>query len=147
MPDTELALLFDRFMRHVHFALQEKADGFDTENVGPGGGIVLLTLAEMGCTGINDLTQRVARDKSQMTRMIRSLERKGLVDRKPSPDDARVSLVSLTPKGDAFVETLRQAVAVAINGLLEPVSADERALLTTLMKRIIFPGQGNLPDR
>jgi len=79
MSDTELALLIDRFMRRIHGALQTKSSGFDRNNIGPGGGIILLTLSDMGCTGLSELTSRVARDKSQMTRSIRSLEAKGLL--------------------------------------------------------------------
>ena len=135
--DIELALLIDRFMRRIHFALQAKADGFDTENVGPGGGIVLLTLADMPGVGMQELTKRVARDKSQMTRMIRSLENKGLVLRTPSPCDARVSLVTLTDAGEEVVDALRHAVADAINGILDPISPDEKKAFQDLMQRVL----------
>ena len=79
MQNIDLALLVDHFMRKIHSGLQERAPGFDREAVGPGGGIVLMTLADSGRVSLNELTKRVARDKSQMTRMIRSLEAKGLV--------------------------------------------------------------------
>jgi len=105
MQDTELALLTDRFMRRIHSGLQAKADSFDTEKVGSGGGI-LLNLADMGSPSMHDLTHQVARDKSQMTRTIRLLEGKGLVARKTAPSDARVTLVSFTPKGEAVVREL-----------------------------------------
>ncbi|MEM8839299.1 MAG: MarR family transcriptional regulator [Pseudomonadota bacterium] len=107
MQDTDLALLVDRLMRSIHFGLQERAPGFDREGVGPGGGIVLMTLADTGKISLNDLTKRVARDKSQMTRMIRSLEGKGLIERAVSPKDARVTLVMLTPKGTDPTQSCR----------------------------------------
>ena len=94
MQDTDLALLVDRFMRKIHSGLQERAPGFDREAVGPGGGIVLMTLDDAGRISLNELTKRVARDKSQMTRMIRSLETKGLVQREMSLGDG--SAVRLT---------------------------------------------------
>lgn len=137
MQDTELALLMDRFMRRIHFGLQTKAPVFDTQNVGPGGGIVLMTLAEMGCAGLNDVTRRVARDKSQMTRTIRTLEAKGLVARKPSPDDGRVTLVELTPQGAAVVEELLQTVAETIGEILAPISETEKETLKHLLSRAI----------
>ncbi|MEX0310620.1 MAG: MarR family winged helix-turn-helix transcriptional regulator [Tateyamaria sp.] len=137
MKDTELALLLDRFMRHIHFGLQAKADSFDTARVGPGGGIVLLTLAEMGNPSMQDLTRRVARDKSQMTRMIRSLEAKGLVERKASPHDARVSLVCLTAEGENVVAVFKNAVAETINEVLSPISEDESRTMRTILKRAL----------
>ena len=137
MKDTELALLMDRFMRRIHFGLQAKADQFDTARVGPGGGIVLLTLSDMGTARMQDLTRQVARDKSQMTRTIRSLEAKGLVERIASADDARVSLVRLTPPGEEVVETLKQTVAETINDILAPLSDEEDAMLRTVLQRAL----------
>lgn len=137
MHGNDLALLVDRFMRTIHFGLQERAPGFDREAVGPGGGIVLMTLADTGRISLNELTKRVARDKSQMTRMIRSLESKGLVGREASPDDGRVSIVFLTPKGVEIAGELMQTVAEVIGEILEPISEGERKLLRELLERIV----------
>ena len=137
MQDTDLALLIDRFMRTIHFGLQERAPEFDTEAVGPGGGIVLMTLADAGRISLNELTKRVARDKSQMTRMIRSLESKGLVGREGSPDDGRVSLVFLTPRGSEIVSELMQAVTEVIGEILEPITESERKTLKVLLARVV----------
>ncbi len=137
MQDTDLALLIDRLMRTIHFGLQERAPDFDREAVGPGGGIVLMTLADTGRISLNELTKRVARDKSQMTRMIRSLETKGLVGRELSPDDGRVSLVFLTPKGEEIVGELLQTVAEVIGEILEPITAGESETLKGLLARIV----------
>lgn len=137
MQETELALLIDRFMRHIHFGLQSKAHDFDTARVGPGGGIVLLTLADMGCPSLQDLTMRVARDKSQMTRTIRSLESKNLVIRQTSPDDARVTLVSLSKEGEKIVKELQAAVTETINDILAPISKSEEKTLRGLLTRTL----------
>lgn len=137
MQDTELALLIDRFMRKIHFGLQSKAHLFDTARVGPGGGIVLLTLSEMGTPGLHELTRRVARDKSQMTRTIRSLESKGLVIRQASEQDARVSLISLTEEGHIVVASLKQAVTETINEILAPISKSEEQTLRNLLERAL----------
>ncbi|WP_424969639.1 MarR family winged helix-turn-helix transcriptional regulator [Dinoroseobacter sp. S76] len=136
MADTDLALFVDRFMRRIHSALQAKAAEFDTENVGPAGGMLLLTLAEMGQPEIRELTARFARDKSQMTRVIGMLETKGLVARRPSQRDQRASVVSLTPKGHAVVADLSRALAETIGTLVAPLSAEEQETLKTLMARI-----------
>lgn len=137
MHDPELALLVDRLMRRIHFGLQERAPDFDRKAVGPGGGIVLMTLAEMGCTGLNELTKRVARDKSQMTRTIRSLENKGLVKRETSKDDARVNLVSLTSEGEAVVGELMHTVSEVVDEVMEPITASEKRTLKTLLSRVV----------
>ena len=137
MQDTELALLVDRFMRRIHSGLQKRAPDFDREAVGPGGAILMMTLADTGRISLNELTKRVARDKSQMTRMIRSLERKGLVHREMSPDDGRVSLIFLTPKGSEVVGELKQTVAEVIGEILGPISEREQKTLQSLLARVV----------
>ena len=137
MQDTDLALLVDRFMRSIHFGLQERAPSFDRESVGPGGGIVLMTLADTGRISLNELTKRVARDKSQMTRMIRSMEAKGLVVREVSQNDRRVSLICLTSKGAEVADELLQAVAEVVGEILGPISETERQTLRDLLARVV----------
>ena len=86
---------------------------------------------------MQEIANRVARDKSQMTRTIRSLESKGLVERQPSQDDARVSLVSVTGKGDQVVEELRQALAETINETLQPITEEEQRQIKNLLRRAV----------
>jgi len=132
-------------MRRVHGGLQSRSAEFDTYRVGPLGGIVLMTLAEMGRTRLSELTQRVARDKSQMTRAMHGLEAKGLVTRTASEADARVSLVELTPLGKEVVMGLKQAVVEVIGELLKPISREEEAQLTQLLSRVLEPGKDSSP--
>ena len=137
MQSSDLALMLDQLMRRVHGGLQSRSAEFDTYRVGPLGGIVLMTLAEMGRTRLSELTQRVARDKSQMTRAMHGLEAKGLVTRTASEADARVSLVELTPLGKEVVMGLKQAVVEVIGELLKPISREEEAQLTQLLSRVL----------
>ncbi len=136
MADTELALLIDRFMRRIHTSLQAKAAEFDTENVGPAGGMLLLTLAEMGQPELHALTERFARDKSQMTRVVRTLEAKGLLARRPSPRDQRASVVYLTERGKAVVARLEAALAETIGELVAPLPQADVQKLKALMRGI-----------
>lgn len=137
MADVELALLIDRFMRRIHSSLQSKASDFDTENVGPAGGMVLLTIADLGTPEMHRLTERFARDKSQMTRIVNSLETKGLVARKTSELDARVSIVSLTSSGEKVVATLKSVLTETINDILKPASGTEKQLLAEVLRRVL----------
>jgi len=124
-------------VRRIHFGLQAKAHAFDKDKIGPSGGIVLMTLAEMGSPGLNELTTRVARDKSQMTRTIRTLEDKGLVSRRTSPEDARVNLVCLTEKGTEVVKELQLAVAGIIGDILAPLPSHDETVLKDMLMRTL----------
>ena len=51
---------------------------------------------------------------SGMAKMLRGLTEKGLVERLPNPDDARSSLVRLTPQGASVVEEIIDQLQVAL---------------------------------
>ncbi|CUJ23212.1 MarR family winged helix-turn-helix transcriptional regulator [Cognatishimia activa] len=137
MTTPDFALLVDRFMRQIHFGLQQSAADFDKRGVGPGGGIVLMTLKDTGEIKLNELTARVARDKSQISRLIRTLEGKGLVHRKPSQEDGRISLISLTESGEIVVSELMNAVADVINDILAPISSQETKDLEAILSKAL----------
>lgn len=137
MSSIDLAFHLDRFVRHLHVTLHTKAKDFDPDRVGPGGAMILLSLSDMGTAGLNELTRRLARDKSQMTRAIQMLEGKGMVTRQQSPDDARVSLVALTEKGQALVDTHHRVLAETLDELLSPISPEDRAVLEALLKQAV----------
>jgi DNA-binding MarR family transcriptional regulator len=62
---------------------------------------VLLRLARAPDRGLRmtDLAERVLLSPSGLTRLVDRLEVKGLVRRRPDPDDARVTLAWLTDRG------------------------------------------------
>mgnify|MGYP001792507053 CR=1 FL=1 len=120
----------------MHVSLRDKSADFDSEKVGPIGGMILLTMAELGCVPMQEVTTRFGRDKSQMTRAMQSLEHKGLVERTKSKEDMRVTLVGLTPRGEAFVAVLRNVIEESINEILEPISDQEREVLVSILSRV-----------
>ena len=135
MTDTRLAIHLDRLLRRIHVALHRKAPQFDTERIGPGGAMVLLTLDELGPAPIHALTQRLVRDKSQMTRSLQSLERKGLVARAQSAEDSRVNVISLTEAGKSVVAVHQVALAETIDAALHELDGAEKAALADLLAR------------
>ena len=136
MPETRLTLNLDRFVRRLHAMLHARATSFDTQRIGPGGAIILLTLADMEPVEMQALTVTVARDKSQMTRAVRALEEKGMLTRKVSDRDARVTILSLTEAGHALVAAHRAALSDCLDELLAPLAEADRASLRLLMQKI-----------
>lgn len=137
MTDTHLAILLDRFVRRLHIALVEKAKSFDQDKVGAGGAIILLTLSETGEVPMHELSARLMRDKSQMTRAVQALEAKKMVVRRSSDSDSRVSLIALSDKGWALVETHQRVLAEELDRLLGPVSEVERSALIDILRRAV----------
>jgi DNA-binding MarR family transcriptional regulator len=71
-----------------------------------------------------DLYRELMRTSGAMTNRLAALERAGLVDRVPDPDDGRSTLVELTPRGREVVD-----------GLIPEYLAIERELLAVLDPR------------
>lgn len=134
--DIEIAQLMDRLMRRVHAHLNERAPTFDRHRLGPGGGILLLTLAEIAPARMQDLARAMARDKSQITRAVQALEGKGLIERAPCPDDARAVLMRLTDEGRATVAIFQEAVAEALGGILGPLTPSEIEQFRAMLRRL-----------
>ena len=139
--EAEVALLVDRFMRRTHLGIHEKAKAFDKDRIGPAGGMLLLTVADMEPIAINELVVLLARDKSQMTRTVQSLEKKGFVKRKTSATDARVSLLAITPKGAKFVEGMRSILTETIGGILSNCTRAEREMLRQVLSKALDSDQ------
>jgi DNA-binding MarR family transcriptional regulator len=75
-----------------------------------------------------------------ITRVVDSLERKGLATRMPSDQDRRVAFVEPTPAGRALVDTIRRRRDAYLARRLRTFSAEERALLertARLLERLI----------
>ncbi len=137
MPDPhEIAYLVDRFMRRISANLHDKALSIDVERIGPFGGMILLTLSDIEPVSMHALVAQMGRDKSQMTRAIKSLEGKGMVERHRCPDDGRVSVLHLTEKGRAFVGEIKEILSGVIDEILSPVSASERQSLSAVLRKI-----------
>lgn len=143
MPDTshlsetlKLAQTVDRFVRRIHERLHARALDVDTYRIGPYGGMILMAVDELAPTPIQEVTLRTARDKSQITRKLQELERKGLIARKKDPEDARVSLIHLTHEGVALVKALQDVLGSVVDELLQPLALADRRRLIALMERI-----------
>ena len=136
-PDIEVGQLLDRFMRHIHTDLGRKAPTFDTEKVGPVGGMMLMALADQEPIAIHELVRVIARDKAQVTRLLQTLGAKGLIEKSQSSVDGRVCVLRLTPKGWDTVKRLRSAIAETVDGLLGPLSGQERDTLKSLLKKAV----------
>ncbi|MEM8871688.1 MAG: MarR family transcriptional regulator [Pseudomonadota bacterium] len=122
-------------MRRLFVALHEKAGSFDKEDVGPNGAMTLLALAETGEVPLNKLATALIRDKSQITRTIRALERKGLVKRRTSAGDARVNMISLTEKGQVVVDAHILVLSETVDELLSALPDESKRELTALLQR------------
>ena len=74
-----------------------------------------------------------------MTNRIDRLEERGLVRRKPDPNDARSVRVQLTAAGRRRVDAALTDLVARENSILGSLDESERAALATLLRRVVAP--------
>src|SRR6202453_2471253 len=79
------------------------------------------------------IAERLLVSSASMTSLVDTLQRRGLVERRPHPTDRRKVLINLTPDGQRVVDqqlpTIHAVIAQAISTLAE---SDREHLLTSL---------------
>ena len=75
----------------------------------PGQEVLLLELAEQGPRSQAQLAQASGCEPPTITHSVRKLEASGLVVRRPSPTDGRVTLVQLSDRGHDLLPRLKTA--------------------------------------
>jgi DNA-binding MarR family transcriptional regulator len=126
-----LAVEIVRFKRLIEARMQRAR-----YEPGTGDRIILARLAT-GCERrATDLAAETLLDLSTVSRQVRSLIERGLVERRPDPDDRRGSLLAVSDAGRAAYEYYRRQRDAELAALLEPWPADERADLVRLLARL-----------
>jgi DNA-binding MarR family transcriptional regulator/GNAT superfamily N-acetyltransferase len=95
-------------------------------------------LYEIGRDGaeVRELRAKLDLDSGYVSRLLRSLERQGLVRAEAAPRDARVRQVTLTPKGRREVAELDRRSDAFAQSVLAPLSATQRARLIAAMAEV-----------
>lgn len=97
---------------------------------------VLYELAHRDAVVATTLCDELALDPGYLSRMLRALERTGLVASRASKSDARRRQLELTAKGKRVFGTLERKADAAIADLLDPVPPDRQREVTAAMQQI-----------
>ena len=97
----------------------------------------LLFEARRGATGVRRLRERLDLDPGQTSRLLRSLEQKGLIRTAVDRADGRARTVSLTRAGRAKVEELDLKSDDGVREWLAPLSAPKQLQLREAMTTIL----------
>jgi DNA-binding MarR family transcriptional regulator len=111
--------------------LQQVAVRLFVETVGPDITPVqyaaLVAVAQRPGAGQAALAALIGYDRATIGGVIDRLEQKGWVERKPSPEDRRLNLLTITPQGLDAVARATPAVKAVQDKLLDPLEVGERA--------------------
>ncbi|MFJ2830900.1 MarR family winged helix-turn-helix transcriptional regulator [Streptomyces sp. NPDC087263] len=109
------------------------ARGF--EGVRPAHGFAFARLAPGGAT-VTDLAAHLGVTKQAASQLVDEVVRKGYVERRPHPDDARARLLVLTERGWACTRAAEEAAAEAVRPWVELLGEGEVRALRDRLERI-----------
>ena len=94
--------------------------------------------------GMLELGSHLGLDKASMTGLVSRAEKRGLVQRSPSPHDGRAVLVSLTRLGWQLTDRGSAEISRRITELTDNLTATQRTQLTQLATKLVRaqPGVG-----
>ena len=99
------------------------------------GYLIARTLETTGPVSIKGLASALGLDATTVTRQVATMEHARLVLRRPDPDDGRVSLISLSPKGRRTMRAVQRARTERIATLLSDWTENDRRDLGRLLAR------------
>jgi DNA-binding MarR family transcriptional regulator len=139
-----LAQAFNAYIEHLHRGLADR--GFS--DLRPAFGLALRALHERPRT-LTALAGELGVTKQAAAKVVGELEARSLIEREPSPDDRRATLLRLSPRGRALV-----AAAIRIGNAVErdlgrDLGDDAAAHLRAALERLAYdpPWAGEPPAR
>lgn len=99
-------------------------------------GFVLLNLDFDSGTPSTLLGPKMGMEATSITRLLKTMEERGLIERRPNPTDKRSVLVFLTEFGKEKREDAKQAVLDFNHSVDEVLTQKEKAAFFEVMKKI-----------
>ncbi|MBP5307741.1 MAG: MarR family transcriptional regulator [Clostridia bacterium] len=97
--------------------------------------IAMMVLWEKDCVTVKDLGERLFLDSGTLTPVLKSMESKGLVERKRSGEDERCLIVSLTEEGKKLKEKAVEVPAKVSKCF--NLTGEEAVTLYFLLKKVL----------
>ena len=97
---------------------------------------VLEALYHLGPMSLSDVAEKVLSTGGNLTMVAGNLEKQGLAKRQTSPEDKRVQIVALTPKGKSLIRQIFPKHAAAIAEFLSELNLEEQARLGDLCRKL-----------
>lgn len=133
-PSADVADLLHAVDRRIRRASRQALEPL---GITPGQARALRTLARHGAPlRMSGLADRLRIARRSATTVVDELHERGLVERRPDPDDRRAVAVALTAPGREMVGTLERGRREAASRLTARLGARDLASLAALLRRL-----------
>lgn len=105
-------------------------------DVTPEEAITVMLIDKFQASTVSKLAESLGRDRTTITRLLDSLERKGYVQRTVSPQDRRSSTVGLTQQGTEFEQAMEVDAKRLVRELTEGIPPEELIVTLSVLARV-----------
>lgn len=125
---------------HIHaitadFLTKELSEqGFD--DFASSHGNILFQLSVNPEMTMKELSQKINRDKSTTTVLVRKLMKEGYVEEKPSEEDKRSKIISLTQKGQQYQKITSNISKQLLDTFYKGFTEDEKSQFISFLEKI-----------
>ena len=135
-PDRLALLTYVKLMRAANSARNFAARSLGDTGLTLTQFAVLEALYHLGPMSLSEVAEKVLTTGGNLTMVAGNLEKQGLAKRRPSPEDKRVQIVALTPKGKSLIRQIFPRHAAAIAQFLSVLSPEEKSRLGGLCRKL-----------
>jgi DNA-binding MarR family transcriptional regulator len=134
-PDDEesLAEAFWAVARRLRHLSRQTLEPWE---INPGHSRALGVLMRHGVMRLSALADHLHIAARSTTEVVDGLQERGLVERRPDPEDRRATLVALTEEGTRVVTAIRAARHAEADRLFGGLGPDDRAQLTRILRTL-----------
>jgi DNA-binding MarR family transcriptional regulator len=98
--------------------------------------LMMLTKCHEGDATPASLADKTGVTRATISGLLDGLEKDGMIERRPDPDDRRLTRVNITPAGKSFVNGILPGYTRWLSSIVEPLNEEERHHLVTLLEKI-----------
>jgi DNA-binding MarR family transcriptional regulator len=131
--DETLSEAFRSVARRLRETSQEALAPWD---ITPSQLRALHVLARHGVMRLSALSDHLRIAARSATEVADALETRGLVERRPDPDDRRATLVELTGHGTSVLDAIRAVSGTAAERAFDRLSQADRAHLARILRKL-----------
>jgi DNA-binding MarR family transcriptional regulator len=99
-------------------------------------GFILLNIDTKDGTPSTSIGPLIGMEATSLSRTLNTLEKKGIIERKKDPTDARITRIFLTEKGKQKKEISKKTVKEFNNEVLEKIGEEKLKLFNEVIEQI-----------
>ncbi|WP_078411903.1 MarR family winged helix-turn-helix transcriptional regulator [Priestia abyssalis] len=128
--------LFRVWMKAFQAVAENILKDIESHNISKENFMILELLYSKGPHPVQKISEAFSIPSGSITYVVDKLEKKGLVERQPNPNDRRASNVVLTEKGRALFDEIFPKHVATISENISFITNEEKEQLIDLLKRI-----------